>query len=284
MESIVQQLIAAGRIEDALQTLMNHNVDGAIQLMSQYSALKRSNTLGTISFSDYTRESNRITANAIELMRLNSKSAAIRASGGAAAGSTQPTNNVPGTPSSTLKAFISYNHGDSEVVDRIQAYLAARSVEVTRDRDNMEAGERISDFIEDSIRESKFVISVVSERSLQSGWVGKESVAASFAIWLTNQCFIPVRLDNSVFDDAFMLTALRTINDKIKSKEAVAKELKELGGDDSVQQSEIKRLYDLKTNLANIIGRLRDTLVIDLSGDSAAFEAGMDKVLKRIQR
>jgi hypothetical protein len=280
----VQSLVANGDIKRAIQVLIDANVDGAILLSSRFNNAKKKYDMGEIAFADWGLEQNRITNSILELAKMGAPSAPN-------APVTVPsatTTSVPSTPAptapKTLNVFISYNHGDREAVDKIQAFLVSRGVSVTRDRDNMEAGERISDFIKDGIKESKFVVSVVSERSLQSGWVGTESVAASFASWLTDQCFIPVGLDHKLFDDNFYIEALTTINQKIAQKEANATQVKELGGDSAVITKEIKRLYDLKTNLGNILDRLRESLVIDLSGDAASFDNGMTKVLERIQK
>jgi hypothetical protein len=276
MEQLVQQLIAAGRLEDALEVLVKNNVDGAIQLKGQFATAKREQIRGTMTFSDWGIIQNRITYSALELVKSATNAIDLTAATSNASASNAPAAN--GTPKTV---FISYNHGDKDTARRIHDYLKARNYRVILDVEQMEAGGSIVDFIKQSIKNSQYVVSIVSERSLQSGWVGKESVAASFASWLTDQSSVVVSLDNKFTDTGFYITALRSIKEKLTQKEAEIAEIRELDGDPTPVETEKKRLFDLQKNLGDILDRLRETLVVDVSGDQ--FEAGMAKVVARLR-
>lgn len=56
----IQNLIAAGKIETAIQTLVDNGIDGATLLMSRYNSAKRQNTLGLVDSSEHQRTMNQI--------------------------------------------------------------------------------------------------------------------------------------------------------------------------------------------------------------------------------
>ena len=74
------------------------------------------------------------------------------------------------------RAFISYCHDDAAAVSQLRDVLRGNGIEVIVDSEAMSPGERISDFIDRSIRDCDVVVSVVSDRSLLSAWVASETV------------------------------------------------------------------------------------------------------------
>jgi TIR domain len=79
---------------------------------------------------------------------------------------------------SAKKVFISYNHEDRLVADKLKSALEGEGVSVTIDNAAMRAGANIQDFIESSIRDSDLTLSIVSNRRLLSACVALESITA----------------------------------------------------------------------------------------------------------
>src|SRR5215831_46295 len=81
---------------------------------------------------------------------------------------------------SAKKVFISYTHEDRHVAEKLKSALEAKGLLVIIDV-TMRAGASIKEFIESSIRDADVAISIVSNRSLLSPWVGMESITAFYS-------------------------------------------------------------------------------------------------------
>ena len=277
MREQIQQLIAEGRTEEALE-LLEKTTQDAVLLKARYNNGKKQYNMGLIDFSEWNRVQNQVNYAALEL---------------AGSGGSPVLTAMPGQPDTVSsgsagkaaakqrKAFISYSHKDGETALNVSKFLENNAVEVIIDEEDLPAGKSIMEFIQESIRDSDAVITIVSAHSLQSGWVGQESVAVMYAIWLAdNKKFIPVRLDNVAFDIDFQITATEGINQKIEEMEAKIAKLKALGGSPVAFNDDLSRLFDLKNNLSKIIQRLNAVNTLDISG--TAFDRNMPRVLDRI--
>jgi hypothetical protein len=267
----ISNLIAAGRLEEALDLLAQSNSD-AILLKSRHASGKRQYTMGMVDFSEWQRVQNQVAYAALELVGSGNHSTSAPSSN---------TSKVP-TPSTAKKVFISYNHKDKDVADQVKKVLTDNGVAVTIDRENMDAGESITGFIRDSIRDNNFVLSIVSENSLRSGWVGKESTASFFAEWLSDKHFIPVYINPSFFESKFYVETLKYIDAQQEELKASMAEVERFKGDTRPLKDDYDKLFDLRSNLGLIIQRLKSVLVVDISGKE--FEAGMSKVIARINQ
>ncbi len=167
------------------------------------------------------------------------------------------------------------------MVDKIAKHLKQQGIEVIIDREVIKAGQSIQQFIEQSIKKSHFVLSVVSSNSLKSGWVSKESLAASYAEWLDEKYFVPARLDDEFLQPAFQVTAVRAINEQLESLRNTIKELEELGGDARDLQNDIAQLVDLKNNLPKVIRKLKEVHTVDLKENN--FDDGLAEIVLAIK-
>lgn len=70
--------------------------------------------------------------------------------------------------------FISHSSQDKEFVRRIAADLQARGLRVWLDEAEIKVGDSITDRISEAIKETDFVLVVLSEHSIKSNWVQKE--------------------------------------------------------------------------------------------------------------
>lgn len=279
MKEQIQQLIAAGQTKEALGLLVQMNGD-ALLLQAQYNNGEKQFNLGLIDFSEWQRIQARVNFAALEMAGKPAVHSGASASHDTAApghGGSAPHH--AGSGKATV--FISYSHKDKGVVDRIAKHLKENGIEVVIDREVMKAGQSIQQFIEQSIRQSHFVLSVVSANSLTSGWVSKESLAASYAEWLDEKYFLPARLDDEFFKPEFQVVAVRAINEQVESLRKTIKELEEIGGDPRDLQSDVAQLVDLKSNLPKVIRKLKDVLTVDLREEH--FNEGLAQIVRTIQ-
>lgn len=279
MKEQIQQLIAVGQTKDALNLLVQMNPD-ALLLQAQYNNGEKQFNLGLIDFGEWGRIQARVNFAALEMavQPAPTSGASVPANPG-----TRPPATTSGEQPQPVKAsvFISYSHRDKGVVDKIVKHLKDNGVDVVIDREVMKAGQSIQHFIEQSIKKSHFVLSVVSSNSLTSGWVSKESLAASYAEWLDEKYFLPARLDDEFFKPAFQVTAVRAINEQLEGLKNTIKELEEIGGDARDLQSDVAQLIDLKNNLPKVIRKLKDVYTVDLKEES--FEDGLAQIMNALK-
>jgi len=268
----IRNLIAAGRLEEALDLLAQSNQD-AILLKARHANGKRQYTMGLVDFSEWQRVQNQVAYAALELVGSGNHSTSPTPSG----------NNPKTTPalSTAKKIFISYNHGDADTALRLRDALQEAGFDVIIDRDDMPPGMDILEFIQQSIRNADVVLSVVSAKSLHSGWVGQESVASFYAVWLANKQFIPVKLDDVVFDIDFQIDAQEKLNEKINELDTKLDRLRNAGGNTVAFEKTRQRLYELKSNLGGIIDKLNSVLILDVREPS--LKESINKITNSLQ-
>lgn len=269
MKEQIQQLIATGQTEEALQLLVKTMPD-AILLQARYNQGKKQYNMGLIEFGEWSRIQAQINYAALELATSVKGSAA--ASGQSSSGSTGEANKK--------KVFISYNHEDQIAARQVRDYLENNGLDVIIDEDDLVAGKSILEFIQESIKKADAVVSIVSSKSLQSGWVGQESVASMYAVWIADKKFIPVRLDNVAFDIDFQITASENLAVKINDLKAKIKKLEDMDLESPASRDDLARMVELKNNLGKIMQRFSSVLLLDISG--SYFETNIKKVLAAI--
>ncbi len=262
MKNQIRSLIAEGKTEEALELLATVKPNEATLLMARYRQANREYHSGMLDTDDFRREMARINAAAVEFAP------------------EQATSPIP-TPSAPT-VFISYNHADAVTARRVRDFLKQHGIRVIMDEDNMPAGMDIWAFIQQSVRACDAVISIVSAQSLLSGWVGQESAAALYAVWLSDKQFIPLRLDRSAFDIDFQIEAQKTLRQQIAALDAKIEQLRHLGGDARAFEAKRARLYELQSNLGRIVDRLNSVLALDIS--EQAFERSMKRVLDTLRK
>ncbi|MEM9544553.1 MAG: patatin-like phospholipase family protein [Bacteroidota bacterium] len=176
--------------------------------------------------------------------------------------------------------FISYNHNDSSIAFEIRDFLIANDINVLID-ESMLAGEFISDFIRSSISNSDYTLSIVSNNSLQSGWVSIETIESIYkSKYDKKKVLIACYLENDFFDDEYASTIVDKIDKEIDNLKALADRYHEQRINTNDLDNKKTRLYNLRQNITSIIGYLKSTLCIDIS--ETKFEAAKKQLLKAI--
>lgn len=262
-----------GKTEDALHLLETLTTDSVL-LQARFNASKRQYNMGLVDFNEWSLTLAQINYAALEMAN------SVRLPGAA---STKPTpSSTPVNTAPKPKVFISYTWADKPAVHDVKKALESGGCDVIIDEEDMAAGGSIMQFIENSIKNSDVVVSVVSGGSLQSGWVGGESIATMYAGWLADKKWIPVRLDNVVFDIDFQIEAQTNLNTAIDALKAKINKLEDLGGDARAFRDDLMKMTDLKNNLGAIIQRFKNVLMLDVS--ASFFDANMSKVLTQIHQ
>lgn len=179
--------------------------------------------------------------------------------------------------------FISYNHEDKETAFKIRDCLKQERIDVIIDYDDMAAGKDIQEFIEESVKKADIIISLISDKSLQSSWVGMES-ATTFLNekFAKNKKYIACYLDENFFEDEYTLTVVDNIDNQIKQKNDLIPQFHERRLDTSSLSNQIARLYTLRNNIDETIRRLRESLTLDIRENT--FDNSMNKLVRSIRK
>ena len=184
--------------------------------------------------------------------------------------------------SSVTKVFISYNHNDMDVANKLKDKLKAENINVVIDSERMQAGEDIKEFIEKCIRETSATISLISKNSLLSAWVAMESIN-TYKHEQTNggKKFIACYINDDFFKRNFTDDALDFIEGEIKEIQSLITARMEKNRSIRDLQNELSRLSELRNNMDEIIRHLRESLCIDIREGS--MENNFQKILQAIQ-
>jgi len=269
----IQELISLGKTEEALELLEQLTTDSVL-LQSRYNGAKRQYSMGMIDYSEWSRTQAQINYAALEMMN------SVRPPKGG--GPEVKQENVDTKTILSHRAFISYNHNDREVVDKIEAFLEGKGLNVIRDTQDMIAGETIESFIQRVMREKGHILSVVSANSMSSGWVGVENDLSFYSSLFGGLQFIPVMVSPEVMNSDFIYKVVESIDEKLKGLEAEVKKRKKLRLSDDDLIPKRKRLENLRQDLPKIIHRLQKVLTIDISGEN--FNSGLEKVVAAIKK
>jgi len=179
--------------------------------------------------------------------------------------------------------FISYNHGDKEIAFKVRDCLKQEKIDVIIDYDDMAAGMDIQEFINKSVKNSDTIISLISDKSLQSSWVGMES-ATTFMNekFVENKKFIACYLDEKFFEDEYTLAVVDNIDNQIMQKNELIAKFHEKRLDTRSLSNQISRLYTLRNNIDETIRRLRESLTLDIRENS--FKNSMNKLVQSIRQ
>lgn len=180
--------------------------------------------------------------------------------------------------------FISYNHGDLNTALKIRDLIKNSGLEVTIDQDSMYDGQEIKNFISSSIQKANVVLTLISNKSLESGWVGVETFETMFAETQNGQRkLIGCVLDSDFYNYDYTMSTIEKLDAEIKKRKKVL--IKQLNQGVSVTDisTEIDRLRNLRQNFPETIKRLRDFKCIDVSKEEI-IEKNIEKFVNQLKR
>lgn len=246
-----------------------------ILVASRWKGLERDITRGTLSRDYEERTKNQIAYALMELAERLPDDVDIKVTGGG--GGTPPPKKKDGPAT----VFISYNHRDKEIANRMRDFLEKENIKVTIDSKVMKSGEDIKKFIDRSIRDADVTLSLVSKNSLLSAWVGTETEKTLVGEGIADKKFIPVAISHEFFELSFVRKAVISIDEKIAELDHEVTELRKLNIGFEHLQNDLTRYRDLRNDLPKIVQRLKESLTEDISGDK--FEGGMNRVVRTIK-
>jgi hypothetical protein len=184
---------------------------------------------------------------------------------------------------STQKSvFISYNHNDNAVANKLKEKLEGYNIMVAIDSEMMHAGEDIKEYIEKGVRNTTATVSIVSKKSLLSSWVAMETINTyNLEKADSNNRFIPCYIEDDFFSRSFTDEALDVIDEDLKKMEVLIKNRVDKGRNTRDLNNEYTRLKELSHNLDEIVRRLRESLCIDIR--DANLDKNISKIVDRIK-
>ncbi|MGN6298521.1 MAG: toll/interleukin-1 receptor domain-containing protein [Ginsengibacter sp.] len=179
-----------------------------------------------------------------------------------------------------ISVFISYNHNDGEIAELIKQKLANEKIIVILDSDAMLAGTAIDDFITASIKNTNATVSIISNNSLNSGWVSIETInTISFKTFFPGKKFIPCYTDKIFLENEFFVDDTQKAIDK--KIEDLKIRIQQRQGDSSDLDEKKKRLIALRNNLPVLINYLNNNFCLDFT--PAKLESNFAALLKAIK-
>ncbi len=188
-----------------------------------------------------------------------------------------------GKAKSSPKVFISYNHGDSEVAEKLKKSLEESAIDVLIDRETIQASENISDFIDRSIRETDVTLSVISNSSLHSTWVAMETINTFYhEKFRSDKKFIACYINDDFMQTNFRLKATKQIDARIAEIDQQLPKYIELKIDTIDLNNEKSRLHKLRSNLGDFLLRFRESFTLDIREDK--FHDSVAKIINTIKK
>jgi len=286
--SEIQNLIGAGSTEVAIEKMQKFLEGKDVDLKNMLTTLaasfragKRQNNMGVMSSAEWAQLQAKTNFGILDML----SAPIFNTDSPEPVADNQSSKNEPikqDKPKGATSVFISYNHKDSEVANKLNASLRAAGFEVIQDVEAMKAGAIIRQFIIDSVANSDVTLSLVSNNSLKSGWVATETINTFFLEnFKSDKKFIAVYIDGDFFNNRFVIDATKEIDVKIKELDDLMKEYAEYKIDSTDLNNEKTRLFQLRNNLGNILVRLRESLCIDIKNDN--YDKNIGKVIDAIK-
>lgn len=274
MQDRIRRLMKVDDLEGAIEELLAHAGGGQSELADDLIKLKgdlyrseKEHRRGLITDEEKNKTRARAHYSILEALKSIDEAAASPAAG---------------RPLSAPAVFISYNHRDADVADRLKAALEKSGISVRIDKAAMEAGDNIREFIERSVRDTDVTLSVVSNHSLLSAWVALESIETlQLEKFRADKRFIACYIDDDFFETDYRLKATKQIDAEIEKIDRLIPEYIARRIDTDDLNGQKSRLFDLRNNLGLILQRLRNSLCIDVREER--FDENVARIVKAIK-
>ncbi|MEO6720097.1 MAG: TIR domain-containing protein [Ferruginibacter sp.] len=278
----LRKLIADNKLDRALQTLKENiakypdQQNQLLMLSAKFNELRKKENMGLLDEGELFKFHSQLSMAALELINdLESADNSPVTTGSSQI--PQPAANEP----LGKKVFISYNHQDINIANKLRDKLTAENITVFIDSEKMQAGEDIKEFIEKCVRETQTTISLVSKNSLLSAWVAMESINTFYheKTDLTKK-FIACYITDDFFKRNFTDDALDHIELEIKEIQNLITVRMEKNRSIRDLQNELTRMTELRNNMDEIVRRLRERLCVDIIDEN--LDNNFQKILQAI--
>lgn len=163
------------------------------------------------------------------------------------------------------KVFVSYSHDDAGIASKLRTTLGEHGIEVVIDTKTLAGGENIADFIENAVSSTNATVCLISRSSLLSAWVAMEAVTSFFHTkFVQPKKFVGCYVEDSFFRRDFVDLALDHVDGQIANLRGLIEGRLQRDRGFRDLQGELDRNMTLRSNLDDIVRRLRETKCIDL--------------------
>jgi hypothetical protein len=168
-------------------------------------------------------------------------------------------------------AFLSYAHTDSDIAGAFREALGACGLEVIIDTKNHAPGEDLVEFARSSVRRADATICVISTASLSSAWVVFEAVSALQSEHVEpSRRLVACALDQAFLQPEFRLTLTATLDERLVRLDELLPRYVEQRLATTDISAERDRLIQMRSNLGDVLARLKNSLTLDLTRERLA--------------
>ncbi|MEL6192131.1 MAG: TIR domain-containing protein [Bacteroidota bacterium] len=275
------------RVLQELRTLTHENKssrddDTLLLLTAQLNSLERDRMQGVLGEESYRISANRIRASAKSMVNRIFPEGSAKISPIRTSAPSRPTTIANSEKNAVVASiFISYNHKDRSISEKIKRTLESSGFTVVIDFESIQPGEDIYDFIKKSVRETDATLSIVSKNSLLSSWVALESMKSFYAQEVIDRKFIPAYIDKSFLNNSFTDESLYAVQGEITEiTERIETRLKKGWNFDDLN-TDLKRYKDLEYNLPGIIDRIKTIASVDLTEKN--YQQGIERIISSLR-
>lgn len=178
--------------------------------------------------------------------------------------------------------FISYSTKDQAAKDELVGLFKKEGITYFLDENDLKVGENIDENLEEALRNTRFTVLLVSEKSLLSPWVSKEFLFRMMQEKFHNtNTLLPILLDDKVFEEGFEFD----IYDAIKAKQHKQKELRKKAEERNIDTAKynvlIQRFEEILPKVSKIIQKLTEGLSVKFYEEEQKVK-GLDKIIETI--
>jgi hypothetical protein len=177
----------------------------------------------------------------------------------------EPETRLPIDPfKEEIKVFLSYNHEDHALCERLGKDRSLQGIRVIVDRSNLQLADPLKERLTELIRDSHATICIVSRRSLKSAWVCWEILRHRSELENGGKKLIPAFVDKSFLDDGFVNEVGALAQNEILNLIRLTTEHSARGEPTPHLDTRRNALMDLKSNLPFIVDKFRLMCVVSL--------------------
>jgi len=278
VEKGINLLFSKGYTKQALQESLNITKDTAYedivkQSLQRIDRLKISKLQGDISALDMEDEISKI-ARKVSSILTDMK----------ADGMLDIKSNDSSENSEVLDVFLSYSTKDQDAKKYFVELFNKENIKFFLDEVSLRIGENIDDNLEEGLRTSRFTVFLVSENSLLSTWVSKETLFRLMQEeFHASTTLLPVLIDDRVFDDGFEFDIYDKLKEELDKQKKNRSRAEERNMNTKKYNIAIDRLERILPNITDIFHKLTEGLSANYFDESRR-ENDMKKLIETIKK